>query len=314
MSNLKEYIEQVKEFQRNNPDLTETELIRYVYLDLGKRFSFDLNYAFGTKATKKKIYNKTEKADLEASMENNTIICISACHILEYVLGNLGINIRTKEEERDVSKFPHVYNIITQKNGKEYIIDLQSDIKNIQSHSFTSYYGLSVERGKPAVISRAEIERMDRKLGYIDDKNYYADDYMYLLKSYIEVMGNVEDKAELVLENIDIYQNREMNYHARKWHHEELLKKLFSIKEMRKIHMIDCYEQIGDEREYRNCIAVDNKTGTDIYMYDIEKNKYCKMTIEDFARLIREGLVNLQPIRGLKYALNKIDKKDEIGR
>lgn len=47
MSKMEQYIKKVEEFISKNKDLTEMEIIRYVYLDLGKRFSFNLNFAFG---------------------------------------------------------------------------------------------------------------------------------------------------------------------------------------------------------------------------------------------------------------------------
>ena len=53
MSNLSEYIEKVKEYKKKNQNISEEELIRYVYLDLGKRFSFDLSFSFGNKKKKK---------------------------------------------------------------------------------------------------------------------------------------------------------------------------------------------------------------------------------------------------------------------
>ena len=57
-------------------NFSDIEKLRYVYLDLGKRFSFNLDFSFGNSETKKKIYNKSHKSnELEQSMENNTIIC-----------------------------------------------------------------------------------------------------------------------------------------------------------------------------------------------------------------------------------------------
>ena len=38
MSKLQEYVEKTKQYVQQHPDMSELEIIRYVYLDLGKRF------------------------------------------------------------------------------------------------------------------------------------------------------------------------------------------------------------------------------------------------------------------------------------
>ena len=53
MSNLTKYIEEVKKNISQQEDMTETEIIRYVYLDLGKRLSFNENFLpFGSSKKK----------------------------------------------------------------------------------------------------------------------------------------------------------------------------------------------------------------------------------------------------------------------
>ena len=53
LSNLEVYIEKVK---KETQGLNDIEKLRYVYIDLGKRFAFDLDFSFGnTKLNKKYI-------------------------------------------------------------------------------------------------------------------------------------------------------------------------------------------------------------------------------------------------------------------
>lgn len=309
MSNLSQYIDKIKEYKKQHPDISEEELIRYVYLDLGRRFSFDLNFSFGNTKTKKKIYDNSRNIEnLENAMESNTIICTSVSYIVEYILKHFGVNIRTEIVSNSMSKCPHMYNIVTPKEGEEYIIDLQEDLENIQSHSFTPNYGLSTKNTEIPVISRFDIEQMDRKLGYIDDEHYYSDDYLYLLKSDIGYFTDFAEKVEFVLGNIDIHENKKIEYAERKWHHEKILKELFSKKELNKIHMIDCYEGNGEKRQYKNCIAVESAKGTDIYMYSVEENRYCKIAIQEFVEQVQNGLVHLQKIPGLKQTLKTLSQ------
>ena len=313
ISNLDKYVEYIKKKTENIENLTEAELIRDVYLDLGKRFSFDLKFAFGNSNTKKDIYAKSKSIkDLEKCMETNEGICKSIAYILEYVLKKLNVDIRTEIMEEYNNRCPHVYNIVKSKQGEEYIIDLQQDLENIQSHSRTSFFGIKGYDKKEAVFSRFELEQMDKKLGYIKPDNYYSDDYLYLLKSDMSAFSNFNEKVQFALENLEVNEMDNMNYYERKCHHEDLLEKIFTIKELRKIHLIDCYKESENGREYKNCIAVDNPNGTDIYMFSVEENSYRKMDIEDFASEIKNGLVYKQAIPGLKKFLKKLDNENEL--
>ena len=187
---------------------------------------------------------------------------------------------------------------------------MQEDIENIQTYSFTPGFGASPYIGKPPVLKRFDIEKMDKKLGYIDDENYYSDDYMYLLKSDLDYFTNFEEKVDFVLENIDAHENKDIKYAERKWHHDKILKKLFSHKERNKIKIIDCYKQIENERIYKNCIAIELHERTAIYMYSEDQNKYCKMSIYDFAREVQNGLVNMEGVKGLRRALKELKQQD----
>ncbi len=300
MSKLIEYIENMKEYISREGGITETEIIRYVYIDLGKRFSFNSSFMpFGNSKKNQNLYNYHSRnlIDLEECMETNIVICKSVAYILEYILKKFGVNIRTVIDSNDYRKCPHVYNIITSKEGKTYMVDLQEDMYNIQSHSFTKNFGLSVDDRETYVISRFEQEQMDRKSGYIDDKNYYSDDYLYLLKYDADFIENFDEKVKFILENIDIYDNPNMGYTDRQWHHKTVLEQFFSKKEFDyqtntgKIRMIDCYKVINNKIHYVNCISVQTKNGTEVYIYNKKKYRYCKMDLIDFAKAVQNGLV-----------------------
>lgn len=312
MSNLTKYIDKIKEYKRQNPNISEEKLIRFVYLDLGKRFSFNLEFFFRNRKTKKQIYiNSKAEKDLNEALETNKVICKTTAYLLEYILKKLDVNIKTVVVPDDKRKYPHVYNIVTPKEGKEYIIDLQEDMENIQSYSFTRNFGLSTEKGEKFVISKSDIEQIDRELGYINDEKYYADDYLYLLKGYMGYFKKFGEKVEFVLENIDVYDNKNIQYQERKWHHSKILKELFSEEELRKIHIIDCYQENEEERVYKNCIAVERSRGTDMYLYSVQENKYDKITIDEFAKQVQNGLICKQGVPGLRKALRDLRREDE---
>ena len=313
MSELDKYVEKIKEYIKQNPNITEENIIRYVYLYLGQRFSFDLNFAFGNSKTRKNIYNKSkDRETLENALEIGEGNCKVIANVLKYVLQEIGVNITTAVVETPYpSKCPHVYNIITQKDGKKYSVDLQVDLEDIHSHSFTRKYGLSIDESKPPILKRFDIEKMDRELGYIDDEHYYANDYLYMLKSDIDYFTESSEKIKFVLENIDICENKNIKYAERKWHHEYILRKVLTRQDLNKIHMLDCYiEDSNGQKKYINYIAVDNKEEREIYVYDIEQNAYKMISFDDFAKEVKNGLVVLQKVQGLNKKLKSLEENE----
>lgn len=322
MSNLSKYIEKIETYIKENPELSEELLIRYVYLDLAQRFSFDLQFKpFGNSKTRKEIYYRSGCMDeMEKCMESNVVICKSAARILEYVLKHFGVNIKTVVEECDYRRCPHVYNMIIPKNGSEpYNVDLQEDMYRIQMHGFTTNYGISTRDDETLVVSRFEQEQMDRKLGFIDDEHYYTDEYLYLLKSDIGYFENFEDKAKFILENIEVFENPNMQYIDRQWYHVRILQNFFSKKEFDydnsdgKIYVIDCYRKEDEKNKYYNCVVVRTAKKIDIYLYNKKEGKYSQISLMKFAKAVHNGLIiHNCKVPGLGNALKKIKNSEDV--
>lgn len=308
MNSIENYIEKVK---KETEGFTEEEMVRYVYMDLGKRLSFNLEFSFGNRKKKRDIYAESGKNSVNKSMETNIIICKSSAYILEVVLTALGIDIVTSVDSSDFRKCAHVFNIVRTKNAREsYIIDLQTDLENIQSHMRTKEFGKSEQAGMLPIISRDELERIDRKIGYIKEDYYYADEYLELLKLNMSYFSDFKERVEFVLQNIDIYHNKEMKYAERKWHHETVMKALFTREELWKINLNDCYRETQKGKEYVTCITVDReKEGTTFYLFSIEDNHYQKISVKDLARQVKNGeLVIVQMIPALRAFLREQEK------
>ena len=87
MNALDKFVEKVKQYINRHPRMTEDEIIRYVYIKLGKKLSFDENFRpFGNSKERKRIYDlSTTQIAINECMEKNTAICSSMAHILKYV-------------------------------------------------------------------------------------------------------------------------------------------------------------------------------------------------------------------------------------
>lgn len=97
MSILTKYIEKLKNEISQIEDITDIEIMRYVYIDLGRKMNFDLNYTFGNIKEKNRIYNKfVNEEELNRVLETQTIICKSLAYLLERILKEFNIKIRTE--------------------------------------------------------------------------------------------------------------------------------------------------------------------------------------------------------------------------
>lgn len=313
---LEKYIERVKNYIKLHPDMSEDEIVRYVYIDLGRRLSFDENFRpFGDSKNRQAIYKTSNYLfALDKCMETKKAICNSMSHILAHVLNKLDITAKVITDPHDFRKTPHVFNLIIPKNDREpYYVDLQEDLYRIQMHGFTTNYGLS-GNGR-YVISHFEQETMDRKLGYINDENYYTDDYIYTLKTDIGLFQSFKEKVRFVLENIEVYENPNMSYPDRQWYHVRVLEELFDLTEFDydcsrgKIRIIDCYKEVNNERKYYNVIVVDDGLDNpDIYFYNKKYGKYSKIEFVCFAQAIKNGLIILHndKIKNLNKVLKNL--------
>lgn len=175
----------------------------------------------------------------------------------------------------------------------------------------TREFGKAEEEGRLSIISRDELERIDRKIKYVRDDYYYADEYLDLLKLNMACFSDFAEKVDFVLQNIDIYHNKNMRYAERKWHHETVIRELFTGEERTKIELNDCYKKTEQGKEYLTCITVAiSKQEVKFYLFSNQNNNYEEITIEKFGDKVKSGEVMVvQMIPALKAYLKKQAKE-----
>lgn len=292
---IDEYIEQLKEQTKNYTDI---EKLRYIYLDLGKIMSFDINFAYGTEKKRIKIYDEiTDNIDyLDKVFNDKIIICKSLAYILKYILNK--VNIKTDiyiNYEEDV-KYKHISNKVII-DDEIFYIDLQNDLKNIQIHSTTDYF--LIDSYNYQSISKNQIKKIDKKIGYITKENPYIEEYLYEIKKSLKDNYNIEEKLEIILNKLDKYINtNSMGYCEFRRAYYSLVSLLLTPKERIRVKFVDGYK-MGIKKEYNLFISVNNV----IYMYS--NNKFNKITLYDTSLLVKNGYVLLSDIPGLKKILKK---------
>ncbi len=315
MSNLETYIERIK---KKTQGLSDIEKLRYVYIDLGKRFMFDLDFSFGNTKSKQKIYQKSGTLNgIEEGFEKNVIICKTVAKMYEHIMNSLGVNLRTIADDSDTKKYPHVYNIYKSKDGEIYVFDLQEDMRNIKAHLRTRYFGIQENDELQAIVSRRTLDEIDQKIGYVSKETWYTDEYLDLIKINMDGIHEFPEKVEFVLGALEGYSDKQMGYADRRWRTEDMIGIngkdgiLFSASERKKIHLIDCYKEMNGKRIYKLAIVVEYNGGPDIYLFSEDENTYKKHNLDEFADFIREGWTNMQGVQGLKQALKR--KSQETG-
>lgn len=257
----------ILDIKEKTKGLNELETIRYVYLYMGLMVNFDSNFIFRNKKIKQKIYYcHINKDTFNRILVDKKIICKSLAYLMEYIFRCLDIWCVTKFLD-DQTDFNHVYNQIKLKDGRVLDLDLQLDLVNIKAHLQSKYFGN---------IDFKEIEKIDYKLGYISKENYYADEYVYLIKSIICYM-DFSDKIEFLLNNLDVYNDTfNMEYVEFYDFYMKRLDLFLSDKEKRKIMPLNMYIENKDEREYTLCLVLLIKDKI-IYVYDKNLKKFKKV-------------------------------------
>lgn len=314
MSELQKYINDLKTRINQKGNLSEIEIIRYIYIDLGKKMNFDLRYTFGNSKEKEKLFNKkVDDENLEKIMQTRIVICKNLSYLMERILKEFDVNISTYTNY----KSKHVYNIVTPKEGKKYIIDLEEDLEYIQCGAKTHNFGIDILNKREQLIDEEELRRIDvEKVDYIPE-GYYFEDIIWMLKKAISNPElELKEKLEMVLQNLNVYADTsKMHYRERIMYYTRVIKneQLFLSKELNNIFIIDMCKKDEKEIECKNFILlrIGNKDQL-FYVFDEYNNQYRESSMKEIADLVKEGYKPNTGIIGLKgYLQSKKDKADK---
>lgn len=157
----------------NIPDnLSTIEKVRWLYIKLGKLFSYNYNI----------ISDKTimdQKLDFENDFISRYQTCVQISEILNIIFNNIDEDLSCEViertlDERTSSADNHVANAITIKSTNEkYILDLTADLYLIQSGCQTKHFGYESDiYSTYDIMSPFELKEIDEKLGLILDDDY----------------------------------------------------------------------------------------------------------------------------------------------
>ena len=181
--------------------LSELEKARYLYLELGKLFRYELNYVTMFERKQEDIYFKPVDFD---NITSNSWICVQMSDIYVEALKRVGVKSSTQKNpnSKDDYSMPHQYTVIELADGRKIIADLVYDLTFIQLGMKTLNFGSNSEDGKKDVLSQDEIKKIDDKIGYTfkvsSNERAYTEYFLGLIKQELNDPEKMRDYIKSV--------------------------------------------------------------------------------------------------------------------
>lgn len=199
LTNLSEenVLSDIKLLMTNIPeDTTTLEKVRWLYINIGKLFSYDYRVA------NEPAYGYEKHVDIK-DFVGRYQTCIQISEVLNYVLNSLeGVSCRTISRslngERGHYGQDHVANEVIIDDGGyklKLLLDLTLDLYLIQADCHTMHFGyIDDGSGTYDIIPQSENIRMDKKLGFVVSEDDYTDVKIERIKRELQ-QSNFTDKA-----------------------------------------------------------------------------------------------------------------------
>lgn len=283
--------------------LTKLEQSRWLYIELGKRFRYNMNVFYISEEKLGKIYNEGINIDEDILNEN---ICKPINIIYLELLKRVGVEGELKTLSGQY-KYNHVGAVLKFDNGLQIYTDLTVDLYCIQKSLKTNNFGYSSPEGEYDILSRKELKNIDDKIGYTF-KGLYMNDFIdmiakemknddfvnkYLFRHFKSDKPNniISEKFEFLLKQIPFEQ---MGYVEARNFLLYLIQSIFKEEEKNHIVQYDLYkekENADDGREFLNCIIIDENN---IKQYYIQSNgkEIEKLSKDKIEKLFSSGWKN----------------------
>ena len=307
---IKDLAEEIK--KQMPPNLTELEVLRYIYIYLGKNVSFSPQYYFGNSKTRQKIYNlaKSKMYDEEFLTENKELVCTSIASKLRLVTKQFGIDLSLQKDEENTPS--HMHNTARLEDGRLILLDLQRDLQYIHTDRKTRFFG-SIDYICDC-IGYEELEKIDEKIGYKEVNKDYKDKEIELLQKATKGMGTLH--AVKFILNSDSFNEtlKASNGYVETY---EYIKAILNMcVEKHSAYVINCYrdKDINGEqlpkRQNSMCIYAENGKNFSINLFKKKEEKFVNVSVNQMAKLTKQGLNVFQNSEGYGKLMRKI--KDNI--
>ena len=271
--------------------LTEFEKSRYLYIELGKLLSFNINYILGDGTKSEDIY--WEPVDFD-NISKNEYICRQIADMYGELLKRAGIGAKPewRLREWDIREFltdddmthRHKFTIVKLKDGRNFVADLVFDMPFIQKGMEPLFFGKVAyplfEHENLLIIDPEEIREADKKIGYTYPIDLYETEFAYYdsfiqmikedmnneehLRDYVAVQFSEEEaqnvrnnslikyKFDIICKFFDITK---LGHREGRMALEKVLGDFFTEDERKTISMHDLITEHDKQDEDGNCIG-----------------------------------------------------------
>lgn len=299
----------------NMPEnLSEIEIIRYIYLNLGKLLVSNTNYSYNLNFEKRhNIFINGKNSPIP---QTNEIICNSGSELLTYTLKKLGVNAETYYN----IGIDHAETIVNTLDNKLYCLNLIGDLSRIHTNRKTKYFAESSDTGilnaeikliyqkLPDSLSDEELKKIDDKIGYTfhglytDDfismlKKEFVDNFKYIMPSDLK-FENEYDKnekmrkyaLEFLINNCNILNEdlSSVGFEETTHYYWNLIR---NVLPKQNINLYSCFfDGKISNKEMISIISLPYKNSYIYYLYDKNYGKYIEISKDHIEKLLKHGL------------------------
>lgn len=170
INNLNKAIDEENKILIDMPNgLTQIEKARYIYIHLGKYFSYDEKYiTTESEEEKKQIFDRNIE-----DIKDDKVVCTSLSRIYEDMLNRVGIKSKTVLIPGE--RLGHAITEL-EIDEKKYFTDLTHDLMNIKTGLKTKEFmaGKMEDNHEYTTLSESELQSIDNKIGYTYKRNVYG--------------------------------------------------------------------------------------------------------------------------------------------
>ena len=278
----------------NSDEFKDEEIIRKIYISLGKKFSYNRDYIYNFSQSEE-IYEKTIMPGVLEKLKSPNKIKVTCKQIADSLARNIN-NIPENSTKEKILAKPvgyrkneemHVGTLVTI-GKKNYYLDLYKDLYRIQRGMQTKYFApleenlekikqqypsvrIDIECIKLESINENQLRKMDLKNGDLE-YGVYVDDAIEMMKNEMKE----ENLKEYVKDYNNINSKEERNKIILKWKIEyifkyiknELLESNIGISEIDKVYKKIYYSLLTKEEKASSMLC-----SIDIHTKDEEENK-----------------------------------------
>lgn len=190
----------IKDNEYRWQNFSDEKVMRWLYQELGERFSFSREYRYAITANEKaKIETQAKDVVMRPRRINkaDSVICIDIEGTMQMLLTDVfGITSYVVVD----GSGPHVYLEVRTENYGRVKLDLQEDLANIKAGRRTQHFACEgcYDGRYFNTIPEAEIEQMDKEIGYIGEDGKYMEDELERYRQRINDSKTTDEKVRKV--------------------------------------------------------------------------------------------------------------------